>query len=253
MDTNIIIPLVNCFQALSAESLSLITLFFCCFSIAIALRFWRVAGLYTFNVVAIIAANIHVLKVSQFALFPEPLALGTIIFAATYLVSDILTELYGVKVAQRGVGLAFGAQLLMTVFMLIGLGHAPLPDDSIHGAMALLFMPSVRLLIASLVAFALSQLCDIWVFQRVKTMTGSRWLWLRTLISFLSSAFLDNVIFSALAWHVLAPDPLPWGDIWYRYILGTFGARVLVAFMSMPMIYGARLIYNSMKQEKINV
>jgi uncharacterized integral membrane protein (TIGR00697 family) len=240
MDTSIVEPLIAFLQSFSAEGISLILLFLCCGAIVVLLRFYGVNGLYVYNTVAVIAANIQVLKLSYFPFWGEPLALGTIIFATTYLVSDILTEIYGQKVAQAGVWLCFGAQILLTLMMLLALAYVPAAEDTAHGAMALLFTPSLRLFVASLVAFAASQLFDIWIFQKIRHLTHNRRLWLRTVCSFLLAGLLDNMIFSFLAWYLLSPEPLGIGDIWNRYVFGTYMARILVAGISLPTIYYCR-------------
>ncbi|MEI8295173.1 MAG: queuosine precursor transporter [Alphaproteobacteria bacterium] len=242
MDTSLVEPLLVLFQSYPSELLSVILLLFCCGAIILLLRFYGVYGLYVYNAVAIIAANIQVLKLSYFPFWGEPLALGTIVFATTYLVSDILTELYGKKVAKDGVWLCFGAQVLFTVMMLLTLAHAPAAEDTTHGAMAILFTPSLRLFISSLAAFAISQMFDIWVFQKIRQLTNSRRLWLRTIFSFLLAGFIDNVVFSFLAWYLLSPEPLGIGDIWNRYVFGTYTARILVAAISLPTIYYCRHI-----------
>lgn len=240
MDTSLVEPLIGSLQSLSAEGLSLVLLLLCCGAIIVLLRFYGIHGLYIYNAVAIIAGNIQVLKLAYFPFWGESLALGTIVFATTYLVSDILTEIYGQKIAQDGVWLCFSAQILLTLMMVLALGYIPAAEDTAHGAMALLFTPSLRLFISSLIAFAVSQLFDIWVFQRVRELTHNRRLWLRMVFSVLLAGLLDNIIFSFLAWYLLNPEPFGVADIWNRYVFGTYVARILVAGVSVPTIYYCR-------------
>jgi hypothetical protein len=240
MDASIVAPLIAYLQSFPAEGVSLILLLLCCSAIVVLLRVYGMSGLYVYNTVAVIAANIQVLKLSYFPFWGEPLALGTIVFATTYLVSDILTELYGQKVARNGVWLCFSAQILLTLMMVLALAYVPAAEDTAHGAMALLFTPSLRLLVSSLIAFAASQLFDIWVFQKMRQVSHDRRLWLRTVFSFLLAGLLDNIIFSFLAWYLLSPEPLGIGDIWNRYVFGTYMARILVAGISLPTIYYCR-------------
>lgn len=240
MDTEVVVPLLAYLQSFSAECLSVFMLIVCCASVMALFRFYGANGLYIYNAVAVVAANIQVLKCSQFWIVNEPLALGTITFATTYLVSDILIEIYGKEAAKRGVLLSFWALILMTSFMFVTLGFKPAAQDHVQSAMEALFVPSLRLLCASLIAFIVSQFCDIWIFQRMRDITHKKWLWLRATVSFLLSGLLDNLLFSILAWNLLSPTPLGLGIVISRYVLGTYLARILVFLASIPLIYYCR-------------
>ena len=89
-------------------------------------RFYGAGGLYAYIAVSIVIANIQVLKAVQFNLYPEPVALGTILFSSTYLATDILGEHYGLKAARRGVFMGLFAHLFFSIIMLFTLGFAPL-------------------------------------------------------------------------------------------------------------------------------
>lgn len=242
MDTELVAPLVAYLQSFSAENLTVLTLICCCGAIVLLFRLFGLGGLYVYGAVAVIAANIQVLKISQFWIVQEPLALGTVTFATTYLVSDILTEVYGTSAAKRGILLSFWAQILITFLMILTLGYKPALQDTAQPAMELLFMPSLRLLFASLVAFVVSQYFDVWIFQRMRDMTKKKFLWMRAMVSFLMSGLLDNFLFSFLAWNLLSPSPLDFGTVVQRYVMGTYLARVLVFLASIPVIYYCRTL-----------
>jgi uncharacterized integral membrane protein (TIGR00697 family) len=237
MDTSFIVPFVHLMQTLSAESLSLLIFLGCVFAILFLFRAFGIAGLYLYNAVIVIAANVQVLKTATFCFSPEPVALGTITFATTYLVSDILTEHYGKAVAHKGVWLSFAAHILMTSLMIATLGYSAPVSDKAHGAMVALFTPSPRILLAGLLAYVVSQFLDIYIFEWVGRMTQRRWLWLRTNVATLLSSLVDNTIFSVLAWVVLNPEPITFSSLIFTYILGTYLARGLVAFLSTPVMY----------------
>ncbi len=237
MDTSFIVPFVNLMQTLSAESLSLLIFLGCVASILFLFRTFGITGLYMYNAVIVIAANVQVLKTAAFSFSPEPVALGTVTFATTYLVSDILTEHYGKAVARKGVWLSFSAHILMTSLMLFTLGYSAPAGDKAHGAMMNLFTPSPRILLAGLLAYLISQFLDIYVFEWVGRMTQRRWLWLRTNVATLLSGLVDNTIFSVLAWVILNPEPITFYSLIFTYILGTYLARGLVALLSTPVMY----------------
>ena len=90
-------------NTLSTELLWIIFLFFCFSSILIFLKIFGYIGLYIYSVIAVIAANIQVLKIVDFFYSPEPIALGTVLFASTFLCTDILSEYFGKEKARQNV------------------------------------------------------------------------------------------------------------------------------------------------------
>lgn len=249
MDIVFVAPLIQTLQSCSAEAVSVVLYGACTLATLLLFRLFGAQGLYLYNIVAVIAANIQVMRAVQFGLSVEPVALGTVVFASTYLCSDILTEHYGKEAAKTGVWYCFAAQILMTVLMVIAVGYPPLTQSTqisgeeinamlmTENALALLFTPSPRLLVASLIAFAISQFNDIWIFQAINTLTRGKWLWLRTSISSLVSAMVDTILFSTLAWVVLAPVPVSLSTLIFTYILGTFVTRAIMSLLSTPVMY----------------
>ncbi len=212
-------------------------------------RVFGPAGLYAYMVVAIIGGNLHVLKLTQFSVFPDPVALGTILFSTTFLCTDILAEYHGARAARRGVFLGFAGLILFNVFLFAALAFRPLdPSDGVLGESAAemqghleaVFLPAPGILVASLAAYLVSQFNDIWVFSRLKSATRGRYLWLRNNLSTWVSALVDNAVFSVLAFVVFAVDPVPWKPLLFTYILGTYGLRVVVALLDSPIVYLAR-------------
>ena len=186
-----------------------------CFSSVLAMmRLLGAMGLTVYVAVAVIAANVQVLKPVQFSVFADPVALGTIVFASTYLCTDILAEHYGPGAARRAVLLGFAGYLVWTLLMVLTLGFAPLTPDQageglawalpVNDAMAMLFRPAPALFAAGMIAYLISQYHDIWLYSLIRRMTGGRRLWLRNTLSTSVSALLDNVVFSVLAWVVFA-------------------------------------------------
>ena len=238
---------------LGGECLSALLLVFCYISILMLWRYFSIYGLYLYNIVAVIAANIQVFKTTPFVFSPEPVALGTLLFATTFLVSDILTEHKGLKVAQRGIKLSFLAQVFMSLLMIVTLAYPPQgvsdSEFSHHHATTVqlslytLFAPSIRVLAASLTSYFLSQWIGILIFKQLKNITHSKMLWLRINVSTLISGFIDNVLFSLLAWVVFNPHPVTMNTLIFTYILGTYVARVVVSITSTPIIYLTHKFY----------
>jgi len=196
-----------------------------------------------YSSLAVVVANLQVQTATLYSFFSEPVALGTVVFSSIFIVSSILTEYYGKATAQKAVWLSFTGMILVTFFMLLTIGFKPAPGfTEAHQAMCVLFLPAPALVAASLIAYAVGQLNDIWIFSTLSRLTRGRFLWLRTLLATMVGAFLDNLVFSVLAWMVFAPHPLPWGTVFFTYVLGTYFLRVLVAIVGIPFVYLARLM-----------
>jgi len=221
-------------------------LIFCFSAILILHRIFGAVGLYLYMSVAIIGGNLHVLKITQFSVFPDPVALGTILFSTTFLCTDILNEYHSREQARKAVWLGFCALVLFNIFLFAALAFRPLlPEDGeigpraaqMHENMTAIFLPAPAILVASIIAYLVSQLNDIWVFSRLREATNGRFLWLRNNLSTWISAMIDSILFSFLAFVLLAPDPIPWKTLIFTYILGTYALRVFVAVLDSPIIY----------------
>lgn len=237
-------------QGLPPEALWPAMLLVCFASLVILYRVFGVVGAQVYAVVAVLGANLQVLKAVQFSFFPEPVALGTVMFASSYLATDLLAERHGPRTARTAVFLGFAGYFVFVATMLLTLGFAPLTAETAGESMAwavenqahleALFLPAPGLFAAGMIAYLTSQLHDVWLFDRLKRQFGGRHLWLRNNLSTMVSALVDNTIFSVLAWIVFAPDPLPWSTVLFTYILGTYVLRLVIALLDTPFLYLAR-------------
>lgn len=209
-------------------------------------RFFGPAGLYAYVSVAVIAGNLQVLKITQFSLLADPIPLGTILFATTFLSTDILAECYGPRTARRAVMVAFSSLIIFNLFMFLALAFRPLSPEAgelgahgaaMHGHLEAIFLPSLGILAASLIAYLVSQLNDIWLFERLRRITRGKHLWLRNNLSTAFSALIDNIIFSLLAFRLFTDAPVEWRVLFFSYILGTYGLRLAVSLLDSPVIY----------------
>lgn len=238
--------LITGLQALPPEAIwPLMTL--ACFGGQLAmLRLFGPTGLACYLVVAILAANLQVLKVVPFGSI-GPVAEGTIVFASTFLATDILAEHYGRQAAMRTVWLGFASYLLFTLLMLLALGYRPLDAATapagydwalpMHGHLAALFTPAPALFVAGMIAYLISQTLDITLFLRIRRWTRERAAWARNILSTALSALVDNAVFSTLAFVVLAEQPIPLRALVFTYILGTWWQRLALALVDTPFFY----------------
>ena len=225
------------------EILTMAQLVFCGFAILLMMRLFGSVGLVVYSSVAIIISNLQVQTVTKYSFFHEPVALGTVVFSSIFIVSGILTEYYGAIQARKAVWLGFTSLFLMTGFMLLTIGFKPVCGFyETHQALCTLFLPAPALIASGLIAYAAGQLNDIWIFSTLSRLTRGKFLWFRSFVATLIGAFLDNLIFSVLAWIIFSPHPLPWKTVFFTYVLGTYFLRLLVAFVGIPFIYLARFM-----------
>jgi uncharacterized integral membrane protein (TIGR00697 family) len=239
-------PLVQYLQSLSPELVTILTLLLCYACIIIMTKFWGKEGLYIYSVIAIITCNMQVLKAMEFTWYSEPIALGTIVYASTFLASDVITELYGSNAARKSIYLGFAGSILLLLLMILALGLKPLnitnsSDNNhfneAHQALSLIFSPNAALLVASLTAYVASQLTDIFIFSKLKNLTKNAYLWLRTFCSITIAALVDAIIFNILAWMIFSPQPIGWHSLIFTYIIGAYVLQMFVALFNIPTFY----------------
>ena len=256
--------IINLISNQNTEVVWFIMLILCFLSILVFLRLFGYVGLYVYSAIAIIAANIQVLKQANFDFFssinekiipfyePSPIALGTILFASTFLCTDILSEYYGKEKARKNVLIGFCSFFLMTILMLVTIGIQPAEDEwvsMVQESLAILFTPMTSIFVASMIAYLISQYFDIWFFSYLKTVSSNKLLWLRNNVSTAVSSLIDNTIFSIFAWIILNPNPFPLSDVIMIFILGVYLLRVFIAILDTPFIYLAKYF---IPEEKIS-
>ncbi len=209
-------------------------------TLALALfRFFGRAGIYGIIVFNMVLCNIQVLK--TITLFGLSTTLGNILYAGVFLATDMLSEFYGQQEARRGVLLGFVAVVLTTVYMQIALLFTPGPDDFAQPHLSAIFGFLPRLAFASIMAYLVSQLHDIWAYAFWKKKTQGRFLWLRNNASTLVSQMLDSAVFCLLAFWGVFPAPML-----LQIMLTTYLFKSVVAVLDTPFMYLARRIHTSL-------
>jgi uncharacterized integral membrane protein (TIGR00697 family) len=94
----------------------------------------------------------------------------------------------------------------------------------------------VVLFVASLLSYVVSQFTDIFIFSTLKRIFKNRHVSCRSMISMTLSTFVDNCVFSALAWIVFADVPITLSSLWTTYIFITYMIRLVVAALCVPLV-----------------
>ncbi|MEX1298571.1 MAG: queuosine precursor transporter [Desulfotignum sp.] len=209
--------------------------------ILVSYRIFGKTGLYTWIPLAAIVSNIQVIKLVE--LFGITATLGNIVYASSFLVTDILSEMYGKKQARKAVFIGLFSLVAMTVLMNLALFFTPASDDFAQDSLAVIFGFMPRIAAASLLAYLVSQMHDVWAYDFWrKRFPALRLIWLRNNASTMVSQFIDSTVFTVLAfWGVFSPEVLV-QIFWTTYLL-----KWVVGLADTPFIYLARLWYDQGK------
>lgn len=202
-------------------------------------KFFGKQGLYCFTVLATIAANIEVLIVVD--AFGMRMTLGNVLFASTFLVTDIISEIYGKKDSQRAVNIGIVAAFFFMIFSQWWLLYTPADTDFAMGPMKIIFSNTTRVIIASMLTYAAVQRFDVWLYHKWWDFTTKKFgdekkfLWLRNNGSTMVSQLLNTVIFTVTAfWETYDVK-----TIW-NIILSSFAIFIVTSLADTPFIYIAR-------------
>lgn len=206
-------------------------------AVVLAYKIFGKTGLYVFTAISAILANIQVCKNVDF--FGLSSTAGNVLYAASFLVTDILSEKYGKKAAQKAVWIG----LFTTVVFLIGtqelLALKPNESDIMDPAMKQLFGLVPRVAIGSIIGYACSQSIDVFLYHAIWKKTGDskKMLWLRNCGSTLTSQAVDTVVFTTIAFYGVYPN-----NVFISILLTTYFFKAVVALCDTPFVYWARKI-----------
>lgn len=194
-------------------------------------------GLFAFAVFGTLLGNIAVCKCID--LFGLSTTAGNVLYASTFLVTDILSEKYGKRAATRAVAYSFSIMVLWLIGSQLILLFTPNANDYINDSLAVVFGLVPRVTIASLVGFVCSQNIDVFLYHFIWKKSGDNnsKLWLRNNGSTLISQAIDTIIFTTLAFWGTYPT-----GVFFSILITTYLFKAIVALLDTPFIYAARMI-----------
>ena len=134
-----------------------------------------------------------------------PFGAGILFFPVSYVLGDVLTEVYGYARARRCIWAGFVAMLFMVFMCAVVIALPPDAGWTGQGAYEAVFGQVPRIVLASICAFWAGEFANSFVLARMKVATGGRFLWMRTIGSTIVGEGLDSLIFYPLAF-LGAPD-----------------------------------------------
>lgn len=176
--------------------LGVISIILCFLAVVLMEKFFKKEGLYVWVSIATIIANILVCKTVNIMGLTS--SLGNIMFASNFLATDILSEKYGKKYSRKAVFLGLFSAIIFVFSTQIGLLYIPDSTDISQESMKVLFTFNLRTSIASLTMYAISNLLDIWLFEKIKEKVPDK-LWLRNNVATIISNCGENFFFNFLA------------------------------------------------------
>lgn len=205
----------------------------------LAYRLFGTHGLYAVNALATVVANIEVLLVIN--AFGMEQTLGNVLFAVTFLITDILSENEGKKAARNAVFVGILASVLFLLISQSWLLYRLADSDWAGEAFRTLFSNTPRMLFASLSVYAISQIFDVWLYHAWWKLTAAKsgdkrkFLWLRNNGSTLVSQLVNTVLFNLIAFWGTYDMPTLVSIIAAGYVV-----YIVTSLLDTPAVYIAR-------------
>lgn len=178
------------------ELLWIFTLLLSFISILLCYKYLGKNGLFLWIIVATLVSNIQTVKTVE--LFGLETSLGTILYGSTFLATDILNFKYGLKESRKTIIYGFLSMIIMTIFMVICLLYKPSINDFAQDSLSIIFSFNIRITIASLVGFCVSQILDTLIFHKLQKKYNK--LWLSNNVSTMFCQIIDTIIFTLITY-----------------------------------------------------
>lgn len=182
-----------------------------------------------FFVMSLLVSNVTASKIISIGNLIVPAAV--VAYAITFLCTDVIGELYGKEEANKTVRLGFILQLFSIGLLYVAIKLPPAPFMvEYNEVFQQVLGQSLRVVIASLIAYTISQFNDVYIFHKLKDIHGSKHKWLRNNLSTITSQLIDTSIFITIAFYGVVPN------LW-ALILGQFTIKVVLALLDTPFFY----------------
>lgn len=198
-------------------------------------------GLLAFNVLATLLANIEVLLLVR--AFGIEMTLGNVLFASTFLITDILSENHGRKDANKAVIISTLCSVFFIALSQMWLLYVPSENDWAGDAIRVIFRNTPRIVCASLSVYLISQLTDVWLYHkwwdwcRKHFGDSRRGLWIRNNGSTMISQLINTLLYTLLAFY---------GTYEPGTIVSIFASSYMIYFftslLDTPFVYWCRKI-----------
>lgn len=159
---------------------------------------------------------------------------GFIVFPLTYVIGDVLSEVYGFKATRRAIYIAFAMEAVAAFTFWLTAYLPPADFYTNQAAFEAVVKPFTQLIIAGLAGFIVGQTLNAWVVVRIKARTKEKHLWARLIGSTIVGEFADTVVFCAIAAGAIGIST--WDDFLTYVALG-WVYKTAVEIVVLPVTY----------------
>jgi queuosine precursor transporter len=181
----------------------------------------------------IISANLLGNKITTF--MGISFAVGIFIYPFTFVITDVIEEVLGVKKVKVFVITGLIALIMVLLYTLLAIYLPPAARFDYNSEYARVFGMSARIIGASIIAFIISQTHDMFAFNFWKKKTHGKYLWLRNNLSTIVSQFIDTTMFMFLAFYQMTPKFT--AIFVFSLIIPYWLLKVLIAVIDTPLCY----------------
>lgn len=195
-------------------------------------KLFKKEGLFAWVSIATIMANIIVCK--SVDVLGITTTLGNILFASNFLATDIINEKYSFKDSKKAVILGLCSQIIFLVTTQISLLYIPNDVDTVQESMKTLFSINIRVSIASMAMYFISNMVDVYLYEKIKQKIPNK-LWIRNNVSTICCNCLENYFFNFFAFIGIY-------DLKTVFIIATSTTiiEIIIALLDTPFLYFAR-------------
>ncbi|MDE9484030.1 queuosine precursor transporter [Xenorhabdus bovienii] len=159
-------------------------------------------------------------------------------YPLTFILVDILNEFYGLRLARKAILFSFIANILFVLGLIFTAALPGLKEWGLEGAYTEIVHSIAAVLVASSIAYIVSENVNSWLLCKIKELTNSRYLFIRVITSTTVAAALDSIIFCTLAFY----NTLDAGTI-KSIIFSQFIIKLAYAIVGVGPIYGTRTLF----------
>ncbi|NMA92900.1 MAG: queuosine precursor transporter [Firmicutes bacterium] len=200
----------------------------------------RLLFLTSLFITSLLIANITAVKLVQIGGLIVPAAV--FVFPITFLVTDVVCEVWGKKQATELVWLGFFMNIVLMGYLQLGRVLPPAPVWPDQKAYEAIFGAVPRIVLASMCAYIISQTHDVWAFDYWRRLTRGKHLWLRNNLSTMASQLMDTVVFITIGFAGTVPRGALIGMIFSQYMV-----KLVLALIDTPFCY---LVVNWARKER---
>lgn len=205
------------------------------------LKFFGKKGIYAWTVICTIAANIEVMILVH--AFGMDTTLGNVLFASSFLATDIMSEVYGKEEASKCVKIGILANVTFIIISQSWFLYVPAESDTMAASIRTVFANTPRVMLSSLAAYAICELYDVWAYHALWSWTEKKfgdkrgYLWVRNNGSTLVSQLINVIAFNLLAFAGVFPR-----DVMIQVLVFGYLIFIVTSLCDTPFVYLARRI-----------